>query len=165
MVFFPLSVLALAAGVYLLMKAKREFLGSAFEVLAWLVIALSLVAIGFGGFKAVCHRGDKCGKGQHCNIEKRVIIKKDGEAACPHAGAGATCHMVGDSVVMDEATCAGIMGKEGCATMMKERGQCIMSKEECTKACNNAGKECCMKDKAGATCPNTGTKECCKKVN
>lgn len=154
MVFFPLSVLALAAGVYLLIKTEREFLGGGFKILSWLVIFLSLVAIGFGGFKAVKHRSGKCHKTKHCNIEKRVTINKHGAA---------TCHVVGDSVVMDEAICAGIMGKEGCAAMVKERGQCIMSKAECTQACTTAGKDCCIKDQAAATCPNTGTKECCKK--
>lgn len=162
MVFFPLSVLALAAGVYLLITVKREYLGGTFKILAWLIIVLSLVAIGFGGYKAVS-QGGKCGKQKHCNVEKQVIIKKGG-AACPHSATGNGCHVQGDSVVMDEATCAGIMGKEGCAAMIKERGQCIMSKDECTKACATAGKNCCIKGQEGATCPNTGTKECCKKI-
>lgn len=166
MVFFPLSVLALAAGVYLLIKVEREYLGGAFKILAWLIILLSLVSIGFGGFKALSHCGGKCGKQTHCNIEKKVMIKGEGNCHkmdagnCAHNGA---CRMEGDSVVMDEATCTGIMGKEACAAMRQERGRCIVSKEECTKMCAASGKECCMKDKAAGTCPNTGTKECCKK--
>lgn len=172
MVFFPLSVLALAAGVYLLMKAKREYLGGAFEILAWLVIVLSLVAIGFGGFRAISHSG-KSQKQKHCNIEKKVIID-DKASACPHhhsinrggypEGFSANgCQVEGDSVVMDAASCASIMGKNACDGMIKERGRCIMSKDECTKACANAGKGCCIKDKPNATCPNTNNKSCCKK--
>ena len=47
MVAIALSVLALAAGVYLLVKVKSEFLSGGFGLLAWLVILLSLVSFGF----------------------------------------------------------------------------------------------------------------------
>lgn len=166
MVFFPLSVLALAAGVYLLIKVKREYLGGAFELLAWLVIFLSLVAIGFGGYKAVKHSRGKCDKRSHCNIEKKVLIKDGGKChqmnagACAHNG---SCRMEGDSVIMDEATCAGIMGKEACAAMRQQRGRCIVSKDECAKMCATSGKQCCMKGEGAAACSNAGSKECCKK--
>jgi hypothetical protein len=47
MVAIALSVLALAAGVYLLVKVKSEFLSGGFGLLAWLVILLSLVSLVF----------------------------------------------------------------------------------------------------------------------
>jgi len=185
MLFFPLSILALAAGVYLLVKVKREYLGGVFEILAWLVILLSLVAIGFGGFRAMHHCGGKC------NVEKRVMIMNGQEevtttchkggmmngGTCPHMQSGGMmhgqgmmegcamggCKMEGDSVVMDKATCEKMMGKEACDKMYAERGRCIVSKDECTKMCTAEGKACCMQGKTNATCPKTGTKTCCKK--
>lgn len=151
MIALPLSVLALAAGVYLLVKVKREYLGGIFEVLAWLVIALSLVSVGYTGYKA-CARGGKC-KAQTCHVEKKVIVKKDAgschtgdKAACGIEG----CHMEGDSCVLDKAVCEKMMGKETCDSISKQRGRCIMSKEECAAMCSK--KQGCSK----------GPQSCCK---
>lgn len=168
MVALPLSVLALAAGVYLLVKVKREFLGGLFEALSWLVILLSLVSIGFLGYKTMRHCGGSCERNQKCHIEREVIIKEGmgGGGTC-HGGAkmscggaemAAGCRAVGDSMVMDMADCEKMMGKEKCQAMHNERGQCIMSKEECKAACDAAGKKCCATE-AKATC--TKEKKCC----
>lgn len=168
MIALPLSVLALAAGVYLLIKVKREYLGGIIEVLAWLVILASLVSLGYTGFKAFNRCGKQCGA-EKCHVEKQVIIKKgegchkeEGNAA---ACAGKGCHMEGDSCVMEQSTCEAIMGKEACAAMVKERGRCIMSKEECAAKCGNKGactgekKECCAKKDATA-CPHAAAAGC-----
>ncbi len=179
MIALPLSILALAAGVYLLITVKREFLGKVFEMLAWLVIVLALVSIGFQSFKAFSCHGN-CKDGQ-CKVEeKQVIIKDDGSNGghCQMGdmsmdGKGMNCcKMEGDSVVMDQANCEKMMGKEACEKMVKERGRCIMSKEECTKVCG--GKEnCCVAGGGGHDgCPMMGgekkdcggdKKACCKK--
>lgn len=45
MVAFPLTLLALAAGTFLLLKAKKELMGKVFEWLAWLIIVLSILYI------------------------------------------------------------------------------------------------------------------------
>ena len=179
MIALPLSILALAAGVYLLVKVKREFLGGIFEILSWLVIVLSLVCIGFIGFKAM-HRcgGGHCEQRGECRMEKELIIKQDGAGHCSMDSSSTCsmggCKMEGDSVVMEKEMCQKMMGKEACEAMCKERGRCIMAKEECMKMCHAAGKPCCAEKSEGA-CPmhkegeatgkcSTGEKkECCKK--
>lgn len=137
MAAFPLSVLALAAGVYLLVKVKREYLGSLFSVLAWLVIVASLVSVGVTGAKAI--HGFKRGgcKGKEHRIEKKIIINEEAgghrKGHCNMEG----CRMEGDSCVMEKATCEKLMGKDACDAMEKERGRCIMSKEECMEMCHS----------------------------
>lgn len=177
MIALPLSILALAAGVYLLITVKREFLGKVFEMLAWLVIVLALISIGFQAFKAFsCHGNCNDDK---CKVEEKQIIIKDGEGNGGHCNMGnaemgngcmASCTMKGDSCVMDQATCEKMMGKEACEKMMKERGSCIMGKEECMKACGGHG-NCSMEGNSGG-CPMMGgdkkdcggaKKDCCKK--
>lgn len=172
MVALPLSVLALAAGVYLLVKIKREFLGSAFELLAWLVIVLAVASVGYTAFKLLNKCGGSCEAKQACHVEKEVVIKQMGEgggtchgmakAECAAGGEAASCcKMQGDSVVMDQATCAGMMGKEQCEAMRKERGQCILSKAECEALCAKTGKSCCAADKSACAAGNK--EKCCKK--
>ena len=159
MTAIPLSILALAAGVYLLVKVKREFLGTAFELLAWLIIVLSLVAIGFTGYRVA--KNMTCGncKGkQQCHIEKNIEVTETMGHGCPHAMEmdaphGACCKAEGDSMVMDKAMCKKMMGKEACEAMCKERGRCIMSKEECAAHCKAETKGCCAKKEAAAGCP------------
>lgn len=166
MAFFPLSILALAAGIHLLIKVKREYLGGIYPVFAWLVVALSLLAIGFGGFRAIQHhRHEMCHDGGKCTMEKEIVIKDgkmDGSTCCHMNG----CHMEGDSIVMDNATAEKMMGKEACDKMCKERGRCIMSKDECMKMCADGGSKCGMGDEGKAGCCKHDKEEkmeCCKK--
>lgn len=167
MLAFPLSVLALAAGVYLLIKVKREFLGGIFEILAWLVIVLSLASAGFTGYKALRHCGPgRCHGQQGCQVEKRVIITDDGMGHCTKDSATTCCKMEGDSIVMEKEVCEKMMGKEACEAMCKQRGRCILSKEECMNVCHAQGKDCCAA-KAGADgaphCGDGEKKPCCQK--
>lgn len=164
MTALPISILALAAGVYLLIKVKREFMGTLFSVLAWLVIGLSVANIGLIGVKACqryCYKN--CEGGRECKMEKRVIIKEDGMGHCSeHSSMSCSmsgCKMEGDSMVMEKEACEKMMGAEACATMCKERGRCIMSKDECVKMCHAEGKACCAKESAEG-CPMH--KEGCK---
>ncbi len=165
MVALPLSVLAFAAGVYILVKVKSQFMGKLFEALAWLVIVLSLVAIGFTGFKALHCNGGECGKGE-CKVEQKEIVIQNGEGGnhCSmnnEGGMASCCKMEGDSMVMDAAACEKMMGKEACDKMMKERGRCIMSKEECSKACQTSGKADCCANAGHAGCQmDMGKGEC-----
>ncbi len=168
MVAIPLSVLALAAGVYLLVKVKREFLGGAFEILAWLVIVLALTSVGFAGFKALRHcGGGQCGNKPQCHVEKRVTIMNDGMGHCSMDSSMTMgcCKMEGDSVVMEPAMCEKMMGKEACEAMRAQRGRCIVSKDECMTMCHAAGKPCCaQKTEAQCTKKCEGEKkECCQK--
>ncbi|MBK8658887.1 MAG: hypothetical protein IPN22_08450 [Bacteroidetes bacterium] len=174
MIAIPLSVLAFAAGVYLLVKVKREFLGGLFEALSWLVIVLSLVSLGYSGYKTLGCCGKKCSSAQKCSVEREVIIKEMGEgggmchgaakAGCSaaegsHCQAGG-CKMEGDSVVMDKAVCEGMMGKEKCDAMCKERGRCILAKDECMALCKASGKKCCAEGAGAPTCQKPA--KCCK---
>ena len=158
MVAFPLSVIALAAGVYLLIKVKREFLGKAFEFLAWLIIALSLVSVGFIGYKAVNRVLHGCKNMSNCAAQmEQTKGGNDTESyhkVSPYSQMNG-CKIEGDSVVMESAVCEKMMGKEACETMRKERGRCIMSNEECMEMCH---------PQSGCTKGNEEKKECCKKV-
>lgn len=166
MIGLPLSVLALAAGVYLLVKVKREFLGGAFEILAWLVIVLSLASVGFVGFRALHHcGGGHCGKPQECHMEKRVTIMNDGMGHCTMDSTMSMggCKMEGDSVVMEPAMCEKMMGKEACEAMRAQRGRCIVSKEECMTMCHAGGKACCAGPGQGACAGGGSEKPMCHK--
>jgi hypothetical protein len=187
MVAFPLLLLSLAAGIYLLMKATREYLGGLYKVLAWLVILLSLLGLGAQIVRGVHHFRHR----HDCKMmhDERCMMH-DGCApgACAGPGGGANgacmmgggCKMVGDSVIMDKVTCEKLIGKDSCDKICSQRGQCIFSKNECIKLCGGADKccmangqaampSCCMKDgKPGNACcgpsgPEAGMKECCKK--
>jgi hypothetical protein len=172
MIALPLCILALAAGVYLLIKVNREYLGGIFKFFAWLIIILSLLAMG-GLVRHAIHRhhymkmhhmqgmqcchggmGMQCGHGgwgmQGCSINNGC--GKTSDSACPMSG----CKMVGDSVVVDKAMCEKMMGKEACDKLCKERGQCIMTKDECAKMCGGE-KACCKGEEAKEG------KSCCKK--
>lgn len=168
MVAVALSLLALAAGTYLLMTAKRDGLGGVYSALGWVIVVGALVSIGFSGYKAV--RGNSC-KGKceqgECRNDAKACHGKDagtcstnkagGVMTCPHMQDGTACAMgckiIGDSCEMDQAACEKMMGKDACAKMVAERGRCVMSLEECSKMSGGAcGKPCE---------PGTG-KECCK---
>lgn len=169
MIALPLSILALAAGVHLLIKVKREFMGTLFSVLAWLVIGLSLANIGLIGKRAV-HRFcvNHCEGGHACKMEKQIIIKDDGMGHCTKDSTSTCtmggCKIEGDSVVMEKEMCSKMMGAEKCEAMCKERGRCIMSKEECMGMCHASGKPCCaQKTEPQCTKKCEGEKkECCK---
>jgi len=163
MVAFPLAILALAAGVYLLIKVNREYLGGIFKFFAWLIIILSLVAVGGAvrhgvhhHFRRMHHVEGHCGMPGHCGIGDNGMMKGPGsDASCPMSG----CKMVGDSVVLDKGLCEKMMGKEACDSLCKLRGQCILSKDECAKLCGAADKACCAMGKTD----EKEMKSCCKK--
>ena len=164
MIALPLSVLALAAGVYLLIKVNREYLGGIFKFFAWLIILLSLVAVGSTvrhGIHHFRHRHE-CrmnGGAGHCEMGGPGMMngmKSCGpgtEGSCPMSG----CKMVGDSVILDKAMCEKMMGKEACDSICKLRGQCILTKDECAHMCGGAGKACSMEKEGG-----NEMKACCK---
>ncbi len=135
----PLSLLAFAAGVYLLVKVKKEYLGDIFSVLAWFVIAASAVSIGFSSVECYEECFECCDDEHEYHIEKKIMIK-EGEKSCHHMSMDdccmGGCKMKGDSCVMDKEACEKLMGKKECDKMSKERGRCIMSKEECEKFCH-----------------------------
>jgi len=176
MIALPLSILALAAGVYLLIKVNKEYLGGIFKFFAWLVIILSLVAVGGVVCKAVRHHccgnmqghcgmmQGRCGMMQgHCDMQEHMMNKE--MQHCSHEGADSVCpmsgcKMSGDSVVLDRAVCEKMMGKEACEKLCKERGQCIMTKDECSKMCGGTAK--CGNPKGCCKGEEKEMKPCCK---
>jgi hypothetical protein len=172
MIAIPLLIIALAAGVYLLIKATTQYLSPIFKVLSWLVIVLSVGAI----FAVLLHGIHHFGyEHRHCHDglrEERIIIKDGSDAKCCPMGGG--CKMEGDSVVLEKAMCEKLMGKDSCDKICATRGRCILSTAECTKLCGGESKcmmggqnSCCMKGAEGSMkecCKKDGeTKECCKK--
>jgi hypothetical protein len=171
MIALPLSILALAAGVYLLIKVNREYLGGIFKFFAWLIIILSILTIGGIVRHAIhhhhmrkMHQMDGCQRDwgmRGCDDNKEMqscpmhnagnCCGMGKDTVCPMSG----CKMVGDSVILDRAACEKMMGKEACDKLCKDRGQCIMTKDECAKMCGGE-KACCKGD-------NKDTKSCCKK--
>ena len=183
MIALPLSVLALAAGVYLLMKATREYLGGLYKFFAWLVIVLSIVATvasirhGIHHFIRGHHMHQQCEMNMQCDPGANAKHCEMGGSsnACPMgANSGmcpmGACKMQGDSVVLDRAVCEKMMGKDACERLCKERGQCIMTKDECAKMCSAEGSsnmDCCKKGDMKECTKGAGEqkemKECCKK--
>jgi len=137
MVAFPLSILALAAGVYLLIKVKKEYLNGFFSVLAWLVIVLSLLSIGLGAARGIHHFRHGGFREGHREVREEVMI-------CPN-GADSTC--VYKNIKIGETDC----------TKMHGMGGCKMEGMEC---CKMGGMDCCKKE--GAECCKMGGKEGCK---
>ena len=151
----PLSLLAFAAGVYLLIKVKKEYLSSLFSVLAWFVIAASLVSIGFAAVECYEECEEMWEDEHECRMEKKIIIKDGGDGFMMDG-----CTMEGDSCVLNKEACEKWMGREGCDSFCKVRGKCIMSKDECMKMVHHGGesmkcgeggmmknkKGCCMHD-------------------
>ncbi len=167
MLNLALLLLALAAGIYLLIKANSLFLGKIFAALIWLQIFLSLAGIGVLAYKGVMHKlYPGCGTKKECRAEKQVIIRDGVESVHGmHSCSMQRCHKEGDSVVLDKATCEKMVGKQLCDSLSKERGRCIFSREECAKVCSATGAPC-GDDKAGTACVKKcegQEKKCCKK--
>lgn len=155
MVAVSLSLLAFAAGLYLLVKIKREFLGGLFEGLAWFLIVFSLVSVGYSSYQALsgknkkgcykrCYPQSHCKKGGSQCPAQMDECKKEGN--CHMQGAQQGCSMEGDSCVMTREHCENVLGKEACEAMIQERGRCIMSKKECREKCTAGQKKCCTKE-------------------
>ena len=158
MAAFPLSILALAAGVALLIKVKKDGLGMLYKALSWLVVLLALAFMFHLGRMAWRHHHDGMMMGGHGHGGHRMGCGMMMDGRCDmrdgkdSAGMMAGCHMKGDSVVMDKDVCEKAIGKEACEKMCKERGCCIMSKDECMKMCNMNGNQCCMSGGGGGCC-------------
>lgn len=175
MTALPLSILALAAGVYLLIKVNREYLGGLFKFFAWLVIVLSLLSTAAVIHHGVHHFRMRHQGFRHGRMEEQMMMREfhgnctPGDSVCPMSG----CKMMGDSVVLDRAVCEKMMGKESCEKLCRERGQCIMTKDECARMCGAQAKDgmetmkCCKGDgkETPACCKKDGKepKACCKK--
>lgn len=179
MTALALSILALAAGVYLLIKIKKEYLSGVFSVFAWFIIVASLLAIGGASVECFYQFCNRMCKGGECRMEKTMMIREGDGASCHQMEGGAACSMggckmEGDSVVMDKAMCEKMMGKEACDSICKMRGRCILGKSECTQMCHgmSGGGGCAMHHEEGMMDGKPGCcmgkegeekKACCKK--
>lgn len=164
MLAFSLSLLALAAGVYLLVTVKQNYLGKIFELLAGLIIALSLVAVVTSGVKSFMPcQGGRCHAGKtECQEENKMSCEGNRATACNLP----VCKMEGDSCVLDKSSCEKMLGVAASDSLFSQRGKYILSQEECKSMCNTmatTGKSCCRMDSKPGTCDTSSkTKKCCK---
>ena len=149
MVAIALSILALAAGVYLLTYVKQFSLGGLYRNLSWLVILLALGFIACGVARGVMHM--RCAS--HCESSAKCTYK-DG-TACPYTKDGKCMKDMSDCPMNGHGECS--MNKDCCAAKM----------ECCRKDAEGAQSDCCKKMKeAHGTCSEMHSEEgkaCCKK--
>ena len=136
MLQIALSILALAAGVHLLIKTKEAGLGFLYKALSWLVV---LLALGFMLCGVVRHHhmhGHHCEMSNHCDMGR-------GEGACPYMKGGSDCCMHG--------------GKGECS---EGKGSCTKGEMPscCSKGTEGAMPACCGKE-AKAPCCDKGTEK------
>jgi hypothetical protein len=144
MIAIPIAILALAAGVYLLIYVKQAGLGTLYKLLAWKVIGLSLLFILIGAAIGVHHMRHmhRCETSGHCDMKR-------GDGGCMYMTHG-SCGMQGGSM------------PECC----KPGAACCAEKKEC---CSGGEMKACCKDmKAGpASCSEMGSDKakpaCCAK--
>jgi len=139
MVAIALSILALAAGVYLLTYVKQFSLGGLYRSLSWLVILLALGFIACGVARGVMHM--RCAS--HCESSAKCTYK-DG-SACPYTKDGKCMKDMGECSMKGHGECS--MDKEGgdskmecCKKMREAQGSCSeMHGEEGKAACCKKG--------------------------
>ena len=137
MILIPITLLALAAGVYLLVYIKQAGLGGLYKYMAWLVVVLSLLfivctVVREARYQRCCHAQSQCRMGSH-----------EGSEACPYMKGG-DCKMEGGH---GECT----KGAEGCS---KDGGE---GKACCKKGAEEGKAPCCKKD------GEEGKAACCTK--
>lgn len=89
MIAIPFAILALAAGVYLLIQVKHYGFGGLYKALAWLVILLSITCISF----CVARGGMHMKHHHQCSQMSGQCDMRSGDA-CPHMEGG-KCEMSG----------------------------------------------------------------------
>jgi hypothetical protein len=147
MIAFSLSLLALAAGTALLIQIRRDYLGVGFAAIAWLIIGLSLISLGYNGTQIVRKKGDRfhysC-----CKKERKCQKKND----CCTSETENTCNINNDRVkkglcIVDREVCSAKMGKAACDSLCALRGGCYLRPEECAALGIEEQKEksCCKK--------------------
>ncbi|MCS6933842.1 MAG: hypothetical protein NZM35_01650 [Chitinophagales bacterium] len=162
MLSFTLALLALAAGVYLLIKIQREYLGLPFKILGWLVVILSVGSMAITAYNGLCccTKGNKsCGNNDTCCAASGASCRKTcGGGEEPHGAMTWHCEEVNDSCLISRETCVKIMGEAACDSIIRQRGRCILSKEECKAGickgsrgnCAHGKSKCCK----GETTPH-----------
>lgn len=171
MILIPFTLLALAAGVYLLVYIKQAGFGGLYKYLAWLVVLLSLLFIVCTVVRGVrhhrcmseCHASGQCSMGSHegggccpymkgnccseagnCKMEGRHSeCTKGAEGYSKEAGEGKSCSKKG-----------GEDGKTPCCKKDAEEGKAPGS----TKGTDGAKPGCCMKGGAKTAADSTAKK-------
>jgi hypothetical protein len=123
MLAFPLAILALAAGVYLLIQVKQSGLSPLYKNLSWLVIILSLLFMLGGVARGVMHI-------RHHRMEAR-----EGHWGMRHGGPGMDRKM--------PSCCMSGMGSNSCC-MPGSAGP--MGHSSCDMKADGAMPACCRKD-------------------
>jgi len=154
MIAIPLSILALAAGIYLLIYVKQSGLGPLYRYLSWLVVLLSLFFIVCCVVRGVRHERDM----RECHTSGRCGMGHHGEGACPYMKGGPGCCVQGGSGTIRGAEAGCNMGSASCCAKPGEGGKSCCNKEgeagmasSCSKSSYGAKAACCAKADADST--------------
>lgn len=132
MIQIAISLLALAAGVHLLIQVKQLGLGSLYRNLAWLVVLLSLAFMACGVARGVMHirHMRQCEASGQCSMGK-------GDAACPYMKGGhGDCKMESADCCKEKKDCCKEGTQKDCCKDMKDaKGGCEMSGVGAKPAC------------------------------
>ena len=150
----PFAILALAAGVYLLMQVRIAGLGPMYRNLSWLVITLSLLCMLGGALHGIHHWRHR---GEHRMGMRGMGMGRDG-SCCRYMMNGPSCCMQGGSCQMG-------IGKDACCmgdSAMKGHMGCDMKGSGSMPACCMKGEaakpSCCMKGMGKAAADSTAKK-------
>jgi len=142
---FILSLLALSAGTALLIQIRRDYLGAGYAAIAWLIISLSLVSMGYSATQVVVKEinGGRMKKERCCRKQIDCYKEQTNNTCSVNSG----CKMENGMCVVDREMCSAKMGKEACDSLVAARGGCYMKPEECKALGLDApsGSSCCKK--------------------
>ena len=145
MLQIALSILALAAGVHLLIKTKEAGLGFLYKALSWLVILLALAFMLCGVVRHHRMHERHCEMSTHCGMGH-------GEGACPYMKSGADCCMHGSKGECSEGMSSCTKGEmPACCKKDGEEGKAAC----CEKGTGKDKPACCTK---GAKADSTAKK-------
>ncbi len=141
MLAIPLTILALAAGVYLLIHVKQSGLGPLYKYLGWLVVVLSLLFIVCCVVRGARHNH----RMEECHMSGQCGMSRHGEAACPYMKSPACCAQ-GGSCNMQGGHAECNMGAQGCCAEKggDDKAPCCMKDGQSAKA------SCCTKGPEGS---------------
>ena len=117
MIQIAISLLALAAGVHLLIQVKQAGLSALYRNLAWLVVLLSLAFMACGVARGVMHM-------RQCQSSGQCSSAKGGEA-CPYMKGGhGDCKMEAADCCKEKKECCKEGEEKECCREMKMKGGC-----------------------------------------
>ena len=143
MILIPITLLALAAGIYLLVHIKQAGIGGLYKYLAWLVVVLSLLFIVCAIVRGARHHHHmrECYASGQCKMSGH-----EGGTCCPYMKGG-SCSMQGGHGECTKGAESCSKEKEGDAPCCKKDGEASKA-ACCTKGTDGAKPACCAKTSA-----------------